>query len=524
MRTVLLGVLIAAAAGSEASATPAWCNAIGKANLERPPQNKEPALQRESMGRALYHIVLNTCMPDEDAKRVAADIEAARQHWSAQLQMTDADWADAADYAANTKTQFGSDFIGVFLGTPDQRFAYSTLSPIQQFIAITNGMNRMAASSYSDSHYLVDALGANVTETGRFAHVLKCIRGETAIELALCDGDVKLLDRKKVLDEVRADNAPGAHKMKIRMLLATLDERLVKYEASVKKWRDKDPAYGQMFDIAGKTRGEWDQLWSTDGALFELALAMDDARETRSKKALDGCAAKTRPAWKQAVSAIPASKFVGFRMETGYSWIEDALAVVVGTPRGYLAGAALFTCFKADASKDHFLNTLGSVLAAGPGLRGPRLASHVAIRRAQLSLDEQGAAIEFPRVGQGDRFEGYAQSGYFATVAKISKPDDKGMVTIAFATKLEKQEQCLESRPAKQVARILSNGTLVYDRDCLKWGTVAIDRTPEDQVVKAEYLAGLKPGMNAYVGGGAVMAVFPKGKKTPSAIAGVPVK
>ena len=36
--------------------------------------------------------------------------------------------------------------------------------------------------------------------------------------------------------------------------------------------------------------------------------------------------------------------------------------------------------------------------------------------------------------------------------------------------------------------------------------------------------AGAKPGMNVYVSDGVIYAAWPKGKKTPAAVFGVPVK
>src|SRR6185503_5347034 len=109
---------------------------------------------------------------------------------------------------------------------------------------------------YSDTLYFVDALGPKLSETGRFAYVLDCLENTSAVGLATCDGDIKRLDRAKVLDEVRAENRAGSLKMKIRILLWQLDDKLAKYQTRVKQWRDKDPAYAKMFDIADKTRSE----------------------------------------------------------------------------------------------------------------------------------------------------------------------------------------------------------------------------------------------------------------------------
>jgi hypothetical protein len=522
----MFGVMIAALGAKQAQATPAWCNVDNKEEMRRlrgSTSNEIDSALAKDPFNALNAIVATTCVPDDQTAKRASEIEAARQRWSKELKLTDADWADVADWYT-TGARFTTDLTSVRLRPSDKNWAFSPLTPVEQFIAITNGIpNATSLSAYSDRMYLVDALGPRLSETGRFAHVLQCITSEGAVSLAICDGDVKLLDRAKVLDEVRADNRPGGEKMKIRLLLWQLDDKLAKYEGRVKQWRDKDPAYAQMFDIAAKTRAEWDQIWQTEKPLVELALAMDDARQSRSKKALAGCAEKTWPAWKQAVARIPASRFVGFATENN-SWLGDAANVITNTPQGYLAGVALYSCGKDETARDPIVDTLGDVLSSGPGPRGPRLGAQWAIMSAGLQLDEQGAKIAFPTVRHDQRFSGTAKYGSFGTVAKIGKPDAQGMVQIKFATRLEKQEECLESKQTRRPSRVRSDGTLEYERECVKWGIVAHDRTPPDETVSARYLEGLKVGANVNAGGGAVFVVFPKGKKTPSAVVGVPVK
>ncbi|HEY5926883.1 MAG TPA: hypothetical protein VIV11_34590, partial [Kofleriaceae bacterium] len=183
-----------------------------------------------------------------------------------------------------------------------------------------------------------------------------------------------------------------------------------------------------------------------------------------------------------------------------------------------------YSCLEAERDKERLVAGIGGELYNRPGLRGPRLATLSAIMNAGLVLDEVGAKITYPTVRHDYRFKIGGYGGDFGTIAKVSKPNAEGMVTITFATKSEKQEQCIETKQAKQASRINPDGSLGYDRDCVKWGVVAIDKTPDDQLVHPRYLEGVKKGVNAYVGGGVVMGVFPKGKKTPIAVMGVLVK
>jgi len=522
MRNVTLGAVVIAALGAKtAQAAPPWCNVGGDIRVAA--QTDVETSFNKSWQRALYAIVQNTCRPHPDSIKRAQEIEAARAQWSKQLGLSEADWADLADWAT-VSAGFAIDLSNVRLEPYDKRFAFSTLTPIDQFAGFVNGVPNSISDSDGDKLYLADALGPKLSETGRLGFVRWCVRENNPVTLAICGTEIGRLDRKKIVDEVRADNRSGREKMTVRAVLWQLDDEIASYKASVAKWKAKDPAYGRMFEIAEKTRKQWDTIWNDQKPLLDLVLAMDDARETRSKKALDGCEAKAWPAWRDAVAKIPASKFVGFPTDMAHSWFAAAADVVLATPEGYLVSVALASCLKDQTDKDALLNTLASVLESTPGLRGPHLASHWAIVSAGLELDEAGATIDYPRVRHDSRFDGVSQNGYYATVAKVGKPDAKGMVKISFSTKLAKQEQCLESRQAKQISRIRDDGSLEYNRDCLKWGTVAIDETPSDQLVNARYLGGLKPGMNAYIGGGSVMAVFPKGKKTPSAVAGAPVK
>src|SRR5690606_5939272 len=110
----------------------------------------------------------------------------------------------------------------------------------------------------------------------------------------------------------------------------------------------------------------------------------------------------------------------------------------------------------------------------------------------------------------------------------------KGLAQLTFAKKTEKVERCLSSKMTRRISHITDNGTIIYWSECQKWGVATVDRTPAPAKVYGRYLQGLKSGMNAVYaysnkGAGsdravAVVAAFPKGKKVPSVVFGVPVK
>lgn len=529
MRTVLWGsiVLVAAAGGMARADVPAFCKADG-VEKERTSSDVKSALDQADPYNALPAIIGTMCWPDREAQERQKEVEKSRQAWSKKLDMSEADWVDAAQWASEMASMRQGHDIRVDY---DKKYAWSTLGPIDQFAGIQNGFpNNGSGNSVSDYTYLADALGTKLTETGRLAYIMKaCIGYDTKpAEWAMCEPDIALLDRKKIATELRGDKRSGSDKMKIRIHLFHLDGKLKTHAAEVKAIKDKEDAYPKLFEIAAATRKEWDTLWKTETALLDVALAMDDARQTRSRKAFEGCSEKTWPLWTAQVAKFPAKRFEGFSTDIADSWMAPAMAIVVSTPQGYLASHALVTCHLNDKANDNepVISSLGSVMTYTPGLRGPRLASLWAMRNAGLELDDQSAKIEFPdiRHDTSSRYRGSAARGYFATVAKVSKPDGKGMVQVSFAKKLEKQEQCAKSKYTNRISQITSNGTVIYESVCLKYSTVVVDRSPDTQTVHARYVKGLKPGMNVYIGSGAVMAAWVKGKKSPALVAGVAVK
>ncbi len=500
-------------------AIPAWCG-----DKARPPARGAVRDVGDSAAfRALPAIVKSLCAPDEYAERKGEAIARARADWSKKLGLQDDDWRDIVAWVDAD----GADTSAYALRSlyPD-KYAWSTLSPVGQFAMIDGSFESGLGSA--KGHYITDALGPKLTETGRLAYIRRtCMKPGTTVEAAMCEPDLALLNRQKLFAELRGDkDASPTARLIVRLLLSELDSQIAEHDAEMKKLRAKDPAWGKLFEISAATRKEWDAFWKAEPALLDVALAMDDARATDSRKAYEGCLEKTRPVFEAAVSKIPGKKFEGFetdfRKSGNVSWAMNAMAEVTSTPRGYLAGMAYYTCLKKDKEHEGIVAALGSVMVYVPGHRGPRQSAHWAMLNAGLELDDAKAKIDFPGARFDNDFLGAASGAYFATIQKIT-PAGSDMVELSFAKKLEKQLACLQSKNTNRITQILVDGTLVRESVCVKWGDISVDVTPPPQKVHVRYSRGLKPGMNVIVGSQAVMGAWKKGTKSPVFIAGAPV-
>jgi hypothetical protein len=526
MRNVVWGFCVLGSillAVGDARAAPAWCSTSG-VSKPRYDGTVKDALSATDPLDALPALVGVTCWPDAEGQQRVREIDAMRGRWSKALELTEADWADVALWTMEqTSTRNSRDFYV----DQDTKLAWTTMGPLDQFAAISNGLpNGGNGNSGSDYTYLADALGPRLSESGRLAYIYQaCTRNNsdaTALEWAVCMPDLQLLDRKKLATEVRADTThKPLHRMIVRIRAYELAAKVKEMSAEWKKAKDKDPAYAKMFDIAEATRKEWDRLWKIEAAALDLMLAMDDVRQTSSRKLREGCLSKTWPAVKAAIGKVEAKRFEGFSLDIAESWLAPALGVVSNSPNGWLALAAYHTCAR-DDKNDALSQTIGSVIAFLPGYRGPRTASATAIMNAGLQLDDASAKIDYPRIDYRAKFDGMAARGYFATVGKLTPKGDK--VEVAFKPKFERQEQCAASKSTNRISMISSSGTVYYESLCTQWKAVTVDRSPPPQLVEKRYVDGLKPGMNVMISSPIVMAAWQQGKKSPVLVAGASVK
>jgi hypothetical protein len=487
-----------------APASYAWCKDVqSDDDLER-------ALS-DDFDWGLPAISGSLCKPEDDKTRAARDqIEARRQAWMAKLHLTEADWAtDVIEWGNIDFSRRNTPYI-----SPNHKAAWSTIGPVEQFalIAIDTGMSDSFALANGAETYMADAF--KPTEAGRLAYVIECIKSDDVrpVLWATCQADIEALDFKKIAAELRADKGRSMHdRMVVRRAYAQIQDRLAKHPARVKELFAKDPAYAKMFEIAKAARKEWQENVRGRAEALAVVAAMDDARVTNSKKALDGCVEKAWPHFTAAVSKLGAKRFENITddRKNGVTFTENALGAVLATPEGYLAANALVSC--QGQQYDYLNKNLGDGLAYRPGFRGPRTAAMTAIRAANLELDERGAKISYPDfrlpLAMGDsktKGDGYVKG----VVASVKTEGD--LVKITFPKSSGNQEYCASSKRTGRISRIDGSGNIYYESVCLKYATERIDTTPAPVTVDKRYAAGVKPGVYVATVGGIVEAVWAK--------------
>lgn len=417
--------LSVAGAGS-AWAAPDWCKGAGS---ERVDFSLDRALEGDDVIWAVHDLVGAVCFPDAQAKGQMSELEARLKHWSEKLEMNDADWADAAAWAAAGQS---SRYPSSTLRPENPKQPWSTMSPVEQYVLL----NFDIANHY-DGNYIADALGPKLSEAGRLSYILKLCMSSNAREVqwAMCQPDLDAFDFKKLVAELRADQKATGHARFLIRLAAyqLLPEKLEERGPEIKAARAKDPAFDEMFQLSTAARKQWEGLWKSEASLLELAMQMDDARVSNSRRAYQGCDDKTWPAWKAAVGSIPAKKFGAVeRDEYLLHYHTGLLAVVANDPRGYLAATAHYTCGAAEEKVDPLIRTLGSAMERWPGHRGPRTSAHTAILTAGLELDDRGAQIQYPDIRRGWFSQsGSSSGGGYGKISAVKPEKDKVRVDFA---------------------------------------------------------------------------------------------
>jgi hypothetical protein len=532
-----VSMVVALVIGARAAAqVPAWCAGV-KNNRIDVSGDLGRALRDDEPRDTLKNLAGRLCQPDAEAAAHLPELEAARQKWSKRLDLIEADWADVADYATlgqgermNGKVRINTDGQELGIGESVKR-PWSAYDALDQYVTISSDTGLASGSFALDHNYFVDALGAGLTELGRFAYVKGCVGTKRPVQWAMCQGDVAALDLKRVASELRANKAyGGADKMRVRIEVDELKPALVAHAARVKSLIAGDPAYGQLFEAASAARKEWDGRARTDAALIALAAAMDDARATNSRRALAGCEDKTWTAWKGALGTMPAKKFEGMHddHEGGQNFLALAIGPMLGNPRVYLASVALITCVtlsqERGAPRDVLIRSLGDRMVRWPGARGPRTATETAIMTAGITLDDRDAKLEYPEAyrdfGGGGGSHGGGGSGVVGSVAPSGKT-----ATVEFKKQMAKCTSCQEWKDTNHITAIRDNGQLTYERTCVKSQTVTCDKSDRPQIVNARYVEGVKPGMFVSVIEDVVTAAWAKpGAPVPTLVCGVPVK
>ncbi len=513
-RVFVAAVLMVASAGTAMADAPPWCaKATGRLD-----SNSKDAITSKDSSWALYYLVGATCKPDEEAKTLTKELAAARAKWNKKLDMVEQDWADVAEWASEDQSTRMNPNVRT-----EKKLAWSKLSPVQQFGLIAGDFNEDGAA------YTADALGPKLTEVGRFAWIHKCLKArddEQPVMWAMCQPDIDAFDRKKFANEVRMDTAvTGVERMAMRFLFEDYDQQLKDHADAVKKLFAKDAGYQTVFKTAEQGYKDFAKV---DASYVQLAADMEDARVTNSRKAFEGCVERTWPAWKKAVSGIPAKKFANFKREPGdENEIVQAVGVIIGDPAGYLATVSHYICdgLGGDRNKmDYLAKALGNTASRWPGYRGPRTAAQTAVMANGVTLDDRDAKIDYPNVNHDWMAQNLSSGGGGrGVVASVKVNGDKATVT--FKKEFEKQEQCTNWKSSNRITQITSSGSIIYESWCTASKSVTVDKSFGPQTVKARYVEGLKPGMfftNTEDVAGVVYAK--NGAKQPVSIASAPLK
>jgi hypothetical protein len=494
---------------SRAEAQPApWCKPVEGKLMHA---SLKDALTSTDPREAVPAIVSALCQakPGSEEAQRAREVEAARKRMMTRLDMIETDWPDAAAWA--------SEHQGKLMSTTgldvDQKKAWTALTPIEQFVTISRADD--------NSHYVTDALGAKLTEVGRFAYILDCLRvGRGAVEWAICQGDFDALDRKKLAAELRTSaGSTGYERMALRMDLAELDIKLRAHTTTVKEALAKEPGYQAVFAAAAAGRATFAK---TDPKLHALVTAMDDARITNSRRAYAGCVDKTWPALRAAIATMSAKKLapVGDRARH-----ERAAGAIANDPNAYLAALAYVQCTMGGEGNGLLARWLADAMNRWPGFRGPRTTALTTIMNAGIELDDRDARLEFPSLSNSWLASG-GTSSKGSGKGKVGKVEKQGATAVvSFSPKMETFTYCASHKSSNKIVQILSNGTFVYETWCTGHKQATENFASKPQTVDAQYLAGVKPGAVVEIVDDVVLFVWPDGKATvPSHVFGVEVK
>jgi hypothetical protein len=522
---VMTAVLVLAGAAKPARAgVPAWCK---DASFGSDRYDLKDLSARDPRD-VIITFAKAVCAPTPEAEAGRAEIEKARQAWSKKLNMTEADWADAVAYA---KSDYRS-----------EKLEYSTkdlaaFTPLDQYKAFTDGFSRPGGNPpFREPFYTADMFEGRLSEVGRYAFIMECLNlaGQSvtsipSVTLALCQVDIERFDPVKLSDQIRSDTAHGGElRMSMRLRVLELPARLKEHAAEIQKLFAKDEAYKKVFDVVARARTEWAAGLGADTKLVDLALMMDTGALSQSRKAFEGCEAKTTAALTAEISKIPAKTFADMkdiRMDPFGGFAAKAGPLLMKIPAVSLASMPYILCHSKSGTADF----LAAYLQDTPGYRGPRTAAITRVMTEKIVLDDMNARIEYPQFGSRPYWRSHGSIGSAGGVVATTKVVEE-VLDVQLEKTLVKRKECIKSHSTNRISRILPDGKIDYEEICDQTGWVTHDTTWGDFKIKKEYAPLLKKGVTfSSVGGqdkGAdVIAIWPsKTSELPSLVLGAAVK
>ncbi|HET9988241.1 MAG TPA: hypothetical protein VFQ65_06970 [Kofleriaceae bacterium] len=507
---------------------PAWCK--GEDFKESSSSFGMIAQQDTEDPRGLLdELVKFSCSSDPGLEAKRGDLDKLRAEWSKNFAMNDADWGDALAYAKEHGG--GSDTITMHATT------FATMSPIDQYVAITKGFD----SAGSNPLYVADVLEGNLTDVGRMGFLMSCAdegsvtREDGGMSMwAICQGDADKLDANKLSTELRGDTSHSAvERMRVRIKFYTTREKLKKNAVLAQKLIKKDDAYKKMFDAAAKGRAEWAKTIAANKDLLDLVQAMDSAVLFQSRKQFAGCEDKTATSLAAAVTTMPAKSFATMhddREDPFKGFATQAGPILVNNAVVNLAATAYALCHSKTATGRFLSRYLQEV----PGMRGPRGAAFSQLLQQKFDLDDLNLKEPpLPRIGPRPFDSSGGEIMSAGGVVKGVKPGtgpNKGKSVVNLEKTSRKQEDCVKEHTTNRIVSIRDSGTVEYERICDKTAIVTHDTTWNDFTVTDESAKVLKPGLvfsSTYGAGleGEVIALWPnKDAKLPSVVLGGKLK
>ncbi len=526
----------AVAQAGPAPASYAWCQGVREDRDLSDASDLKHALDPDGdAGLAVPVILQALCYPGEAARGKRDALEAARRMWMQRLVADERDWATDIVAWGNLRH---ADRMAMLQRTvyPQRDAAWSAAGPLEQWALLRTRAGDSAAFALQPgaTYYIADALP--LTQAGRLAFVERCMLEGGAgaaprpVAWAICQPDLDALDLGKLAAEIRGETGrPLADRMAIRAAASEVARHRPEHAAKVKQLIARDPAYAKLFEIAKAAREEWRAGAAARADLLAAVRAMDDARALGSRKALEGCSARTWPLFAAAVGKLPAKRFENLRGDTAsaQTFFDAAIGAILQDPDAYLAANALLAC---EGAADHLLSDLRDGLSYWSGFRGPRTAALTAIRLAGLVPDRRGEQIELPSVRLPIAIEERTRSAgdmmIGTAIGVIASVTDRGdTVRVTFPATSELQDQCVSRRTTNRISRIDSSGNVHYESVCTRWQTVRVDTTPKPVDVRKRYAAGLAPKRHVSIIAGVPEAVWARANSpTPLAAFGALLK
>lgn len=480
-------------------------------------------------GSALYNVALASCGYTSDGSEAyAGPLTAARARWSKRLELTEADWKDVAAYTTLGQAERQ---IGSIERLEIAKRTYESLTPLEQLSLVQHGTSSGEGKQMLGAAWFADVLGSHLSATGRLGFLMECISATDPVMMAHCAPDAALFDAHKVFEELRADTSANAGaRVEVRLFADGMRRAIPKFQARVAALVQQDPAYGKMFELATQTAKQWEAMYAAHDPNVDLALQLDDAFVTNSRKAFEGCAARTREAWLKSVSAIPAKRFAKIydSSDGTQRFANQGLPAVLQNPDAYLAGFAMLICSR-DA-QDDLLRELADRIAGfcqrWAGNRGPRDGIVSAVTAADLKFDDRSVELKQPtdyREWMQPAAPAQHGQGGLGVIAKVAPKGDK--LHIEFVMIPGTAETCTDGSFSHRIEAIRDNGTVQYHYDCRKWKTVKTEQGSRPLDIEASFARGVKAGMRVSITAGVVDAAWATAKSdTPIIVFGASVK